>query len=1358
MELQYTFKGDDELEPGSSWPQPGGWRFANSLVGFFVGKSVAFPLVKNYVTNTWSKFDFQKIMRADDVLVLSKDEVSKEPVWVKIHKVPVVVYSEDGLSLIASQIGKPIMLDAFKSAMFIEQWRRIGFARAPIEVLADKDLKKEVTMVVLFLNVKPVNEKIKDQNDGFTTVRNKNKKGKKTMAEQPRHIESSKLNKPKPKYAWSVKSNQNVTNKNDAKQQTFINDDINMVKLKNSFTALQNKDDMFIVRDVGESSSGKKDESELGNSYNDDQYSDSEVEELGLNRTPKQSKVRQIVNENHLSVYAILESHVDISTLSKNKNMVDVLVVAQSNQAIHAKIIHRADNKVIFCTFVYAGNNPIERRHLWVDLGLHKHVVRRAPWILMGDFNVSLNMEGSFLGSSSIDSAMCDFKDCVTNIEVFDINIWSPFYMESKAERKRISNHSPSMLKIPSLLVSKPKPFKFFNFLAYKLEKLFRKLMHGQGNLHERVNRLRDELDEVQKSLDINLSNSELRDEEAVYVQDFNDAKIDEERFLRQKAKIAWLEVRDLNLAYFYKTIKSRNQRSRIYVITTSNNVAVTRNQIPNVFVSHYKTFLGTNVTCNELDSEDLFQKEVSDLSNENMTKAVTNDEIKRAMFGIGDDKARGPNGFTSAFFKKGWDVVGQDTCNAVRDFFVNGKLLKEVNHTFLALISKVTTPLKVNDYRPISCCNVIYKCISKILTNRIIEGIKEVVSDNQSTFVPGGRISDNILITQELMHNYHRDRGPPRCAFKVNIQKAYDTVDWCFLDCILMCFGFHLSMIKWIKACVTSTSLSISINEEFDCRILLDIIKGKWHKEVPNLRVIFNQVHRPLPPPPIIVATIKPPHHHHYKELNIINVYFVDGLFLFARGDVDSAKVIMNSLDEFKTVSGLVPSIPKSTAYFCNVLNHVTISILNIMPFFEGELPGDFNYAHRLFLPCKCIGLRFLFFPKMESVGVGATTLYSCLKATNIHNIDGKVIGKDGSFASVVQQKPVKQVVKVKELRNSKIVDGAAIAIPLEAVEEVSPRFAKTLYGYFISKRLDFPLVENYVKLHHVPIVAYSAVGLSLITTQIGRPIMMDSYTSNMCLSSWGKSTYAQVLIEVVIMIPLSNGTGHTFATIDIEYELHPSRCSTCEIFDHVKEQCPKNPKVEVAAKGNDDGFTEVKKRKNKVTKQSVINESDSEEIDDELIMEGTNANTTTTSVTRASRGVFFMTRIDTSLKNDNFTTSISFSVLNVKEEEDEEVVNVYDESTNLVPNTNTSGSSSFMAVVDTYSASMVEMAKAVCFLVNHEVRKHPINVHTPLVLLRSTCMIGVSVHYGEMIWDLLKNRFYERHKTKEVALVLDL
>ncbi|GJT28635.1 retrovirus-related pol polyprotein from transposon TNT 1-94 [Tanacetum coccineum] len=131
-------------------------KFDNSLVGFFVGKKVAFPLVKNYVTNTWTKFGFEKVM-SDDYGVfyfkfaslkgleqvlelgpwmiknvpliltkwspnmsLDKDRVTKVPVWVKFHKVPAVAYSEVGLSLLGTQVGNPIMLDAFTSAMCVE--------------------------------------------------------------------------------------------------------------------------------------------------------------------------------------------------------------------------------------------------------------------------------------------------------------------------------------------------------------------------------------------------------------------------------------------------------------------------------------------------------------------------------------------------------------------------------------------------------------------------------------------------------------------------------------------------------------------------------------------------------------------------------------------------------------------------------------------------------------------------------------------------------------------------------------------------------------------------------------------------------------------------------------------------------------------------------------------------------------------------------------------------------------------------------------------------------------------------------------------------------------------------------------
>ncbi|GJV72769.1 reverse transcriptase domain-containing protein [Tanacetum coccineum] len=159
-------------------------RYENSIVGFFVGKDPSFPVVQQYVSSTWRKFGFEKITRNDEgvylfkfasksgmdqvlekgpwlirkspiilnkwtaCVSLKKGEVTKVPVWVKLYNVPVLAYSEDGLSLIATQIGKPIMLDAFTSSMCVESWGRISFARALIEISASSVLKKEVIMAV----------------------------------------------------------------------------------------------------------------------------------------------------------------------------------------------------------------------------------------------------------------------------------------------------------------------------------------------------------------------------------------------------------------------------------------------------------------------------------------------------------------------------------------------------------------------------------------------------------------------------------------------------------------------------------------------------------------------------------------------------------------------------------------------------------------------------------------------------------------------------------------------------------------------------------------------------------------------------------------------------------------------------------------------------------------------------------------------------------------------------------------------------------------------------------------------------------------------------------------------------------
>ena len=137
--------------------------------------------------------------------------------------------------------------------------------------------------------------------------------------------------------------------------------------------------------------------------------------------------------------------------------------------------------------------------------------------------------------------------------------------------------------------------------------------------------------------------------------------------------------------------------------------------------------------------------------------------------------------------------------------FFESGSMLREINCTVIAFVPKVPNPGSMHDYRPISCCNTIYKCISKIIVARIKQCIPDIINPSQSAFVQGRSIADNVLITQDLMLNYHRDIGPPRCALKVDIMKAYDTVSWDFILSILSCMGTPTHLLKCIMACITT-------------------------------------------------------------------------------------------------------------------------------------------------------------------------------------------------------------------------------------------------------------------------------------------------------------------------------------------------------------------------------------------------------------------------------------------------------------------------------------------------------------------------------------------------------------------------
>jgi len=142
-----------------------------------------------------------------------------------------------------------------------------------------------------------------------------------------------------------------------------------------------------------------------------------------------------------------------------------------------------------------------------------------------------------------------------------------------------------------------------------------------------------------------------------------------------------------------------------------------------------------------------------------------------------------------------------------------NGRLAKGINSTFIALIPKVESPQRLNDFRPISLVSSMYKILAKVLANRLRSIIALVISGNQSTFVKGRQILDGILVANEVVDDVRKCKKE-LLLFKVDFEKAYDSIDWTYLDEVMQKMGFLVLWWKWIKECIGTATALVLVNE----------------------------------------------------------------------------------------------------------------------------------------------------------------------------------------------------------------------------------------------------------------------------------------------------------------------------------------------------------------------------------------------------------------------------------------------------------------------------------------------------------------------------------------------------------------
>ncbi|XP_048593391.1 uncharacterized protein LOC125576910 [Brassica napus] len=271
--------------------------------------------------------------------------------------------------------------------------------------------------------------------------------------------------------------------------------------------------------------------------------------------------------------------------------------------------------------------------------------------------------------------------------------------------------------------------------------------------------------------------------------------------------------LKELSDALKAEEIRARNKITQL--LDENGNIVEDEEGLVAIATSYFRQIFESS---NPEDIEEALAQipsTITDEINDNLIALVTEWEVKLALFAMHPEKAPRPDGMTALFYQKFWDIVKEDLTLMVNKFLFEGTVANGLNDTNICLIPKTTKPNEMTQFRPISLCNVSYKIISKVLCQRLKKVLPGLISETQSAFVAGRQISDNIMIAQEM---FHALRTKPsgrnkRMAIKTDISKAYDRMEWSFIEAVMRKMGFSEIWITWIMRCITSDKLMHRVN-----------------------------------------------------------------------------------------------------------------------------------------------------------------------------------------------------------------------------------------------------------------------------------------------------------------------------------------------------------------------------------------------------------------------------------------------------------------------------------------------------------------------------------------------------------------
>ncbi|KAL0326613.1 UNVERIFIED_CONTAM: putative mitochondrial protein [Sesamum angustifolium] len=275
-------------------------------------------------------------------------------------------------------------------------------------------------------------------------------------------------------------------------------------------------------------------------------------------------------------------------------------------------------------------------------------------------------------------------------------------------------------------------------------------------------------------------------------------------------------------------------------------------------------------------------------------------------------------------FFQRFWNIVGNATTTTVLQLLNDLTFNPALNFTHIVLIPKCQKPNTVAHFRPISLCNVIFKLATKTIANRLKPLLDHIISPSQSAFIPGRLITDNVLVAFELNHFLkNKRRGKEgHVAVKLDMSKAYDRIEWDFLENMLSKLGFHNRVVSLIMLCVRSVTYSFMLN-------------GKQFGFVKPERGIRQG--DPLSPYLFILCAegfsclLQAKEHNGdirgvavtRRAPKVSHLLFADDTLIFCQATKEAMRCIRGILEKYERASGQLINLDKSSIFFSSNTTH---------------------------------------------------------------------------------------------------------------------------------------------------------------------------------------------------------------------------------------------------------------------------------------------------------------------------------------------------------------------------------------------------------------------------------------------------